>query len=155
MAALLLVVAGIVVWRSNIHESGKVEPAPTKAPLAALQPPPTPLIGEALLSGTPSIEGKREPQSEVPKPSVALGAFSPAVSVLDTSLSPLPAVAAPVASQPRSEAIGTAQMYAAHAPLRVPSLADPDSPENRFILYQMVTKALRRPSDVKNSQVQP
>jgi hypothetical protein len=38
----------------------------------------------------------------------------------------------------------SARMYAAHAPLRVPEVADPDSAANREILQAMVTKAIRR-----------
>jgi hypothetical protein len=35
-------------------------------------------------------------------------------------------------------------MYAAHAPLRAPEVADPDSTANRQVLQTMVTKALAR-----------
>jgi hypothetical protein len=35
-------------------------------------------------------------------------------------------------------------MIAAHAPLRAPAVADPDSPENRVILQTMLSKALTR-----------
>ena len=57
-----------------------------------------------------------------------------------------PATPAPVAlatPQP-DETSATLQMYAAHAPLRVPELADPDSATNRQILQTMVQKALQR-----------
>ena len=39
---------------------------------------------------------------------------------------------------------GTHHMVAAHAPLRTPEVADPDSSTNREILNSMVTKALAR-----------
>jgi hypothetical protein len=49
---------------------------------------------------------------------------------------------------PRSEIESTQQMIAAHAVLRDPRVADPDSAENRMILQTMVLKALanRAPS---------
>ena len=36
-------------------------------------------------------------------------------------------------------------MYLAHAPLRTPEVADPDSDSNRKILQAMVEKGLRNP----------
>ena len=43
-----------------------------------------------------------------------------------------------------TESRATLQMYAAHAPLRAPELANPDSTTNRQILQTMVQKALQR-----------
>jgi hypothetical protein len=40
-------------------------------------------------------------------------------------------------------------MYMAHAPLRDPAVADPDSEQNRQILQSMVTKALSRASQAQ------
>lgn len=51
-----------------------------------------------------------------------------------------PAAPAPV----QNETAATARMYAAHAPLRTPEVADPDSAANRQILQTMVFKALAR-----------
>jgi hypothetical protein len=51
---------------------------------------------------------------------------------------------APVATTQPDEPAATRQMYAAHAPLRTPELADPDSEANRQILQTMVQKALQR-----------
>lgn len=45
------------------------------------------------------------------------------------------------------EVAATRRMYAAHAPLRTASVADPDSDANREILETMVHKALRRAAD--------
>ena len=58
-------------------------------------------------------------------------------------------VAAVVA--PRTEVEATHQMIAAHAALRDPRVADPDSAENRMILQTMVLKALanRAPSTAR------
>ncbi len=48
----------------------------------------------------------------------------------------------PLAPQQEAEEAATARMYLAHAPLRVPEVADPDSATNRQILQTMVGKAL-------------
>lgn len=40
------------------------------------------------------------------------------------------------------EVLATRRMIAAHAPLRVPAVADPDSPENQAVLQQMLTQIL-------------
>jgi hypothetical protein len=40
-------------------------------------------------------------------------------------------------------------MYVAHASLRAPAVADPDSVENRRILAEMVSKALAQSSAEK------
>jgi hypothetical protein len=56
-----------------------------------------------------------------------------------------PAAPVRVAENP-AELAATARMYAAHAPLRVPEVADPDSATNKQILQTMVTKALAQPA---------
>lgn len=48
----------------------------------------------------------------------------------------------PVAVPPGPEVAATRRMYAAHAPLRTPQVADPDSVPNRQILQTMVMKAM-------------
>lgn len=55
-----------------------------------------------------------------------------------------PAAFAPVEAAQPDESSATLRMYAAHAPLRVPEVADPDSQTNRQILQTMVQKALQR-----------
>lgn len=45
---------------------------------------------------------------------------------------------------PSSELEATRRMYAAHAPLRVAEVANPDSETNRIILQSMIQKALVR-----------
>ncbi len=64
---------------------------------------------------------------------------------------------ASVASAPLNEPDATRRMYAAHAPLRVPEVADPDSETNRQILQTMVQKALQhKASDpVRNNPATP
>ena len=55
-----------------------------------------------------------------------------------------PVIAAP-AEQP-AEIAASARMYAAHASLRAPEVADPDSKTNQQILQTMVSKALAQPA---------
>ena len=56
------------------------------------------------------------------------------------------------AANRKTEMLATAQMYAAHASLRTPEVADPDSAGNRQILQAMVTKALIRPASAPPSR---
>lgn len=51
-------------------------------------------------------------------------------------------VGAPTTTEPTTTAVATDRMIAAHAPLRTPAVANPDSEENRQILQTMVLKAL-------------
>lgn len=53
-----------------------------------------------------------------------------------------PAVATTAEFGSRAEVLASVRMYMAHAPLRAPAVANPDSPENREILNTMVLKAL-------------
>lgn len=65
-----------------------------------------------------------------------------------------------VATQPkpvedtREQVAATRRMYMAHAPLRTPEVADPDSAANRQILETMVAKALKRsqPSELTSQE---
>lgn len=53
------------------------------------------------------------------------------------------AAPAPIAvPENKVEIVATARMYAAHASLRTPEVADPDSQSNKLILQTMVQKAL-------------
>ncbi len=45
-------------------------------------------------------------------------------------------------SQERAPVLESRRMYMAHAPLRVPSVADPDSIENKRIMQIMIAKAI-------------
>ena len=69
----------------------------------------------------------------------------PAVTSIGVSSNKQPSAPVSVAAQynPR-EAIATEQMIAAHASLRAPEVADPDSVANRKILQDMILKALVR-----------
>lgn len=63
----------------------------------------------------------------------------------------------PVLTEDNHEQVAaTRRMYMAHAPLRTPEVADPDSGQNRVILETMVTKALQRsrPSELTSGEGQ-
>jgi len=68
-----------------------------------------------------------------------------------------PAVAAAKCVEPDhglNELHASARMYAAHAPLRAPEVADPDSPANRGILQAMVAKAIKHANAKAGQQPQ-
>jgi hypothetical protein len=67
-------------------------------------------------------------------------------------------VAAPAAEPApagQTEIAATRRMYLAHAPLRAPEVANPDSESNRRILQTMVQKTLRAPAPAPASAVTP
>lgn len=86
------------------------------------------------------------PTKRLTKQPAAVTASAPASPSIPTIVS------APVAEKPvpapapvpenKVELIATARMYAAHASLRTPEVADPDSQSNKQILQTMVLKAL-------------
>ncbi len=90
----------------------------------------------------PRMEPK-SPEAEQRHPAQASKTIVPVVPTespaVDDSMK-----AQPVSTMPRpNEPLATRRMYAAHAPLRVPEVADPDSDTNRKILQTMVLKAIQ------------
>ena len=75
-------------------------------------------------------------------PAPAAVAATPAV--LTPPPAPPPAVAKPASPANPAAMAATERMYLAHASLRMPEIADPDSASNRQILDTMVSKALGR-----------
>jgi hypothetical protein len=65
-------------------------------------------------------------------------------AVLTSPPAPPPAVAKPAPPANPAVMAATERMYLAHASLRTPEVADPDSASNRQILNTMVEKALKR-----------
>lgn len=78
----------------------------------------------------------------------AMSPVAPTVAAPSIPAPPLPAAPTVIgeSAQIQSETAATARMYAAHAPLRVPEVADPDSASNKQILATMVAKALAAPA---------
>ena len=97
--------------------------------------PQTKPVPHAIVQSRPAVT-KRPPPSVVVAPPAPAKAEAPARA-------PEPPA--------QSNLAATARMYAAHASLRVPEVADPDSKTNREILQTMVTKALARERAVTQS----
>jgi hypothetical protein len=82
----------------------------------------------------------RRPAAPTPE---TLPATTPApAAVLTSPPAPPPAVAKPASPANPAVMAATERMYLAHASLRTPEVADPDSASNRQILQTMVEKAL-------------
>ena len=75
-------------------------------------------------------------------------AVTPASSTSDATDQSQPLMSSASQPQPLSQSdsiLATQRMYLAHASLRTPEVADPDSVGNRQILQTMLAKALARP----------
>jgi hypothetical protein len=77
-------------------------------------------------------------------PPTAPVAVAATPAVLTPPPAPPPAVAKPAPPANPAVMAATERMYLAHASLRTPEVADPDSASNRQILDTMVAKALAR-----------
>lgn len=141
----LLVVAALTVafiWKTADKPNGAAPSVPAAqlppsnaAPVAASTPPP---VGPVV---APKAEAPAMPVPPSPAPTpVAAVAPVQTPPAAASSVPPSVAMAAPSVD----EVAATARMYAAHAPLRLPEVADPDSETNRRILQTMVEKALAR-----------
>lgn len=145
------VLLAVVFWLVNRHPHPVVAPVTPTAEIAdapAAKAVDVPSVSQTDASAPASLTASivvppPQPAAETPKTSLPI---EPAVAA-----SPKPAQAAaettstPAAAIP--EAVGTRRMYAAHAPLRTPAVADPDSGQNRQILQTMVSKALARATE--------
>lgn len=117
------------------------------------QPVVLPVVAAAGVAAA-NLETNNLPASSV-VPGTATLSTEPSAQLHSSSS---PAAVAKAASAPVSEAelrrvAPTAQMYAAHASLRAPEVADPDSKSNREILQTMVTKSLSVPPRAAQSSV--
>lgn len=144
LGILALTVAAVWYWAGRKPATPVVaEPA---APAAAAPAPVVvaPTTPAAPVSTVPALAGKTPPPAPVPATAtvtpVAVSSPNPIVSA---PVATAPATAAPNDSQ-SAEVAATRRMYMAHAPLRTPEVADPDSEANRRILQTMVEKALAR-----------
>ena len=130
---------------------GRRAPAPTPAHLA--QPAPTDARPESpSTASTPPVSvptpatahstAKASPAPAAPTPVAATAA--PAASPTSASSGTPGAPATHADKRESPEVTATRRMYGAHASLRSPELADPDSETNRRVLQTMVEKALSR-----------
>ncbi len=82
------------------------------------------------------------PSLTAPNPAAVAAAPAHAPAPVAPMAEPPPAPPPPAPAQ-QAEVQATERMYLAHAPLRVPEVADPDSASNRQTLQTMVAKALQ------------
>ena len=124
------------------RESGLVQVTPEKAPAPAeVGRSSTPVQADSAV-----VAAGRTPALTKPAPVPAYsGAVAPSPDAIDHA--PVPPASSgdrnPVASG--GELAASARMFAAHASLRAPEVANPDSRTNKRILDTMVRKALAQP----------
>jgi len=131
-------VAGLLFWFLPRNQPVPLKPTGTLADsdLGATTPETTSAPNVPENAALPSDTGPATQGVVLPPP--------PVQPVLQhTSLATVPTVQDFVPHRP-DEIAATAGMYAAHAPLRTPEVADPDSKANRQVLQVMVAKALAR-----------
>ncbi len=143
---LMAVVAGTgLIWWLFAPEAPTSAPVATTSlvPIATVNPP----VATAAAMSTPAAPvvqpGQMIPVPMAPKVVPAQNALSPSAKIQ-------PVVAPATAAAARNaEVVATERMYLAHASLRDPEVADPDSGTNRRILQTMVTKTLQAPVATK------
>jgi hypothetical protein len=147
LGALLIALVGAGLWLVFRERSDSAGSTPmTATPPRNAQPehvvaPATPR--ETSAPSVLSTAGTPPPPLSAPSSADPIPAVVPAAIAATPPQPP----AGPV-SQP-AEVRATRAMYMAHAPLRDPAVADPDSEQNRQILQSMVTKALSRASQAQ------
>jgi hypothetical protein len=148
LAALLIAIVGAGIWLSFRERSE----AAGSTPITAI--PPRNAQPEHAVAPAAAVP------SETSAPSVISTAGTPTPALSASVANPVPSVAPTAAATPTqpsaagpvpqsAEVRSTRAMYMAHAPLRAPAVADPDSEQNRQILQSMVTKALSRASQAQ------
>lgn len=139
---LLLMVAGLAAIVVGWYLTKSREVAPTPARQAAK---PAPKV-EPPVAAPPATKG------DAPAPTALARTSGEPAAPAQASLPPAPTVA-PTAPLPQAafvvplaapEELATERMITAHAPLRTPAVANPDSPENHKALQAMLVKALQR-----------
>jgi hypothetical protein len=150
----ILVLGGLAVawWlRSSPTKPGPTLLAQPKSPVTHPQtiavPPPTPTAPNNVVTSTPAATAAAVSSAPTP-PAIAstsnsggLPATPSGASTMSPIAEPTPATAA--SDDPmKAQILGTQRMIQAHASLRVPEVANPDSATNRRILETMVAKAL-------------
>lgn len=148
-----LVLLAVVLWLVKRRPQSVVAPAQPAAEVVA-----TPAVhkgDEPAVLPSASVPATSTASTVILLPKPAAIATQPDIpqvpttAVAATSAPDQPAASEPVSPAPETatpattnEVAATARMYAAHASLRAPAVADPDSDQNRQILQAMITKAL-------------
>jgi hypothetical protein len=154
LSALLALGLAAGLWWFN-----RPRPAsgPQAAPMAQSAEASLPVLAPAAVPEPAASVAVPPVATTVSAPSPASTAIAtPAPVTTATSNPPSPSTVAPAAPaapvQNSTELAASARMYAAHAPLRTPEVADPDSAANKRILGTMVAKMLAQPATSPTSQ---
>ncbi|HET7535061.1 MAG TPA: hypothetical protein VFJ90_01305 [Candidatus Didemnitutus sp.] len=146
-AGIVAGLAGAALWWFS-HQAPKVEPRAEVVTQPVRTEKPEALVPLVTKPGAaPAVPAQAAPVAAAPVPQakpVAVTTSSAAPASVTSSPAPVASAAATPPPESKAEELGTARMYAAHAALRVPEVADPDSKTNRQILQTMVSKALAR-----------
>jgi hypothetical protein len=124
---------------ASTENSAAEQPAPTVA-----NDPTPPAVVESL---------RPREESHQPAPFASTNSAAPPAASVANSPAPngnpdaheSPEVVPPEPAASSEETAASANMYAAHAPLREPEVADPDSESNKRVLQTMVAKAIAQP----------
>lgn len=138
---LLTVVAG--VW--YLTRPRDAAPELVRSPFDRTAPAPVAATPPAAPPAAPSPSLPTPPADTLPATTVATA--QPSNATVTPTAAPATTAAPVAASAPAQltpEEQATSRMIEAHAPLRVPAVADPDSKENRVVLQTMLHKALIR-----------
>ena len=145
-----ILVLGLALWYFQSKPvATQASPLAQTKPSAPAATPPDATVAAQSGVGQPAPQISASPKTQPVLRSLGVGGtpVSPSASALQTfSPSVLPS-----AESSAAETAATARMYAAHASLRTPEVADPDSAANKKILQTMVLKALSQPGTLPPS----
>jgi len=156
------ILAGLALWYFLAKPAGPLTAPVAQKPIAA--PAPVLAATKPANESTPAtVAPKRAAPaatalatSPVPVATPVLPQpAAPAASIAPEKKAPAaPAIISPTAAKlSAGEVAASRRMYMAHAPLRAPAVANPDSPENQRIFNTMVKNTLNRAkSDPLKSQ---
>jgi hypothetical protein len=160
--AVAAVIVGVVVWHHTrarpanavvtkppapvaaVVTTPQATPASIPAPPVAPTKPSSSVAAETAAPMTTPATAPLPPSTPTPVEATPDPASPPQQVATEPASTTATVVSAPESAPPGSEVTATRQMIMAHAPLRVPEVADPDSTTNRQILQTMVTKAISR-----------
>lgn len=141
-----VIIAGLALWyfRPSPAEKSPSQPSVAQPSTREEGSPVAPSQDE------PIVAEKIQSEADQPEPASFMASVhqpsSP--SALSAPAAPVPSALQPISPPVRpqqsaaEEIAATARMYAAHASLRTPAVADPDSAANMQILQVMIRKAL-------------
>jgi hypothetical protein len=162
LVAVLATVALLIAWRhyrtqptDTVATKPATEPAAnlaatpagaTSASVAAAPTPASPSAVQRMAMSMPTAAPLPMPTPAAPPISAAQvqEPTAPTADPTPNSAAPAATIVAAPALPHIDEVTGTRRMILAHAPLRDPRVANPDSVENRQVLQSMVAKALAR-----------